>query len=162
MANYTQPKILKYSNVDIKDDRRSVTDYSSINKDLIMSYIKSYDSKYFGFKILQEGQTLEKISYDLYNTPDYWDLLLLVNEYNPLFDTTFTFDTLTEISEDKVAELDNRLFNDSLPVAIKSALKKNYYKKYSQKNEINRVLKYIKHEHINEFLREGFAKGYLT
>lgn len=162
MANYIQTKILKYTNVDIIDDKRSVVDYSSVNKDLIMTYIKSCDSKYFGFTLCQEGQTLEKISFDLYNTPDYWDLLLLVNEYDPLFDTTFTFDTLTEISEDKVAELNSSLFNDSLPVAIKLALQENYYKKYSEKNENNRVFKYIKPEYINEFLREGFAQGYLT
>lgn len=162
MANYIKTKVLNYSTVELNDDNRIVVDYSTINVNNLNIYINTRDDSIFGFKLFDEGQTLEKASYDLYGTPNYWDLLLLINRYEPLFDTVFTYDTLVSISEDKTEELNSLLFNGLLPVNIKSHIQDNYYKKYSKRNEINRVLKYIKPEHVNKFLSEGLALGYLS
>lgn len=161
MTKYFSTSLLKYTTNELNDDNKWVIDYNSIDKDLIIEYILISDPNYFSFKLIDESQTLEKISYDLYGTPDYWDLLLILNEYDPLFDTVFQFDTLIELSEDKTEELNTKLFNGLLPVNVKSALQDNYYKKYSDRNELNRVLKYIKPRYLNEFLTKGYSQGYL-
>jgi|WetSurMetagenome_2_1015567.scaffolds.fasta_scaffold436067_1 hypothetical protein len=161
MASYITTKILNYSSV-LNDDNRITVDYSSINIPLINEYIDSCDYTYFGYMPISENTTLQKISLDLYGSVSYWDLLIILNKYDPLFDTVFEFDTIMSLSEDKTEELNSELFNGLLPVNIKSAIQDNYYKKYSEKNAENRVLKYVLPEKMSEFLRNGNAQGYLA
>jgi hypothetical protein len=160
MARNFSTSLLKYT-TDEYDDNKLVINYNSINKDLITEYILISNPNYFAFKLIDEGQTLEKISYDLYGTADYWDLLLILNKYDPLFDTVLQQDTIYELSEDKTEELNTTIFNGLLPINIKSIIQDNYYKKISDRNDLNMFLKYVKPEYLNEFLVNGFSQGYL-
>jgi len=66
-----------------------VPDYFS--KDInIMEFIKTLNPLDFFVKYtVQNNITLEKISFDLYGTTDYWDILALINDIDPLVSTPY-------------------------------------------------------------------------
>ena len=51
---------------------------------------------------------IENIAYKLYNDPKYYDILMLLNQRDMLFDMVYTFDTIKDIVEEET----NNYFNE--------------------------------------------------
>lgn len=81
--------ILKYTKTEVDDF--IVSDYFSkqIN---IANFVQEYPNLFSTYKILNDDK-LENVSYQLYGTSDYWDLLLMINDMNPLFDMPYNDDS---------------------------------------------------------------------
>jgi hypothetical protein len=94
-------------NTIIKHDIREVdefkySDYTSRNFRTILTMPELSDTTYFDYLISGVDQTVEQISYELYGTADYWDLLILINDRDPLFDIPYNFDVLSELARKKI------------------------------------------------------------
>ena len=70
----------------------------------IKDVISSMNEAWFSYALVPQNATLEKISYDLYESKDYWDILLLVNERMPLFDMYYDYDIISEAGETALQE----------------------------------------------------------
>jgi len=82
--------ILKYTQDEVDDF--IVSDYFS-KKINIRDFIISHPNLFSSYKVMDD-EKLENISYQLYGTTDYWDLLLILNDINPLIDMPYNSDTI--------------------------------------------------------------------
>lgn len=81
--------ILKYNQIEVDDF--VVSDYFS-KKISISDFITSHPNLFSSYRVMDD-EKLENISYQLYGTSDYWDLLLMLNDMNPLIDMPYNSDT---------------------------------------------------------------------
>jgi hypothetical protein len=161
MANYFNQTILNYTTQTIQDDGTIVMDYKSIDKMNFMNYAFIVcDQTFFAYKYLKENDNLQKVSLDLYGTSNYWDILLLLNEYNPLLDTVFDYDTIMSSSEDLSNSYNSEFFNNNLSNKVLTQMQNSYSENLKTINENNRILRYVKPENISEFISNGRSRGY--
>ena len=60
---------------------------------------------------MMDDDKLERLSYELYGTTDYWDILLMINERNPLFHLTYNTDILINESEYLIDLYANKIYS---------------------------------------------------
>jgi len=141
--------VLKYDTISC--DSFKSQDYTSKRYKKIQEMSELSDSNYVEYINLIDEQTIEQVSYILYETPDYWDLLLIINNRDPLFGMSYNFDILNDISETKVgnylSDYSGIYKNDTF-----ERLKTIVLTLQTEKNEKNRVLKVIRPEKITDFL----------
>lgn len=82
--------ILKYTKTEVDDV--IVSDYFS-KKISIREFINLHPNLFYSYNVMDD-EKLENISYKLYGTSDYWDLLLMLNDMNPLIDMPYNSDTI--------------------------------------------------------------------
>lgn len=82
--------ILKYTKSEVDDVIAS--DYFS-KKISIYDFTKSHPNLFSSYRLMDD-EKLENVSYQLYGTTDYWDMLLMLNDMNPLFDMPYNSDTI--------------------------------------------------------------------
>jgi hypothetical protein len=126
-------------------------DYTSKRISNIRNMKELNDSAWIEYIELYDNQTIEQISFILYDTPDYWDLLLVINDKDPLFDMSYDFDILEQISEDKVQK-----YLDGYSGVYKNdtyeRLKEITLKEDQDANEMKRQLKIIKPDRLYDFM----------
>lgn len=93
------------------DDKYIVPDYFS--KDIAVYNIVTDMLPYLETYSISNGDKLERISYELYGTTDYWDILLMINERDPLFDMPFKYDIVEETVEKIIDTYQNETFTDA-------------------------------------------------
>lgn len=102
---------------------------------------------------MEDDDRLERISFHLYGTPDYWDLLSLLNENDPLFDMPYNEEILRDAIEKKVRIQQNFDYSHApLIQSVADDLKKKYTTETLQKNEDTRILTVVKPSRINDFM----------
>lgn len=82
--------ILNYNKIEVDDF--IVSDYFS-KKIHIIDFLSTHPELFVSFKVMDD-EKLENISYKLYGTSDYWDLLLMINGMDPLVDMPYNSDTI--------------------------------------------------------------------
>lgn len=103
---------------------------------------------------IEDNDKLERISYNIYGTTDYWDILLQLNDRNPLFDLPYNLDTLIDISEEFWNNYSNLLyFQSPLHSDILNKLIYEEIEIMKERNEIHRYIYIIKTTKIQEFLK---------
>jgi len=126
-------------------------DYTSKKMDKIRELKELSDADWVEYIELFDNQTIEQISFILYGSANYWDLLIVINGIDPLFDMSYDFDILEKIAENKVQK-----YLDNYAGAYKSdtydRLKSLTLNKEIVQNEINRQLKIIKPEKLYDFM----------
>ena len=141
--------ILKYPG--ISGSNFTSNDYTSKRVSNIRSMKELNDSAWIEYVELYNDQTIEQISFILYGTPDYWDLLLIINDKDPLFGMCYNFDILERLSDNKVqkylADYSGIYKNDT-----SDRLKRITLKEDQKQNEINRQLKIIKPTRLYDFI----------
>lgn len=111
---------------------------------------------------MSDDDKLERISYDIYGTPIYWDLLLQINDKVPLFEMPYSLDTIIDSSEEYWNNYSNLLyFQAPLNSVVLQALIDEEIEKMKEINEIYRIIYIIKPTKLQEFLKILRDKDYL-
>ena len=66
------------------------------SRDINIYDIYSLLKKYVVVYRITDNDNIERIAYDLYGTTDYWDILVMLNQRNPLFDMPYNYDKIEE------------------------------------------------------------------
>lgn len=137
-----------------------VKDYFSKNVDVynIFSELEEFLEQYK----MADDDKLERISYELYGDPNYWDLLLLINDKNPLLQMSYNYDVLLNDVEDKIAVYSNLIY--SHPPLTAERLAAGYdilLNKADDNNENNRFIYVVKPNQLNDVLSILKEKGYI-
>ena len=126
-------------------------DYTSKKHSKIRSLSEINNTEYIEYKELYDNQTMEQISYILYGTPDYWDLLVTINNKDPLFDMCYEFDILEKIAENRVQTY-LQDYSGTYKGDTYERLKDLMLDKTTHENEEKRSIKIIKPSKIYDFL----------
>lgn len=132
-------------------------DYTSFDFNKMQEFVKTCTEDFFSWYQAADGDKIEKISHDVYGTTKYWDILILLNDRNPLFDMSYSFDARSEIVEEKL-----NYYNDN----VKSLNNTRYQELFDEfmheldvKNELLRAVKIVEPTKITEFIRKGYEMG---
>lgn len=127
-----------------------VSDYFSLELDNIRSLY--HNPSLLEYIKLQFNDLIENIAYKLYNDPKYYDILMLLNQRDMLFDMVYTFDTIKDIVEEET----NNYFNDyqgkTSPEFLQS-YKKYKLEEYEKNNEKLNTLLVLKKDVLPEIIR---------
>lgn len=137
------------------------SDYTSRPVRRVFDLPESSDSNYIDYKVIQDNDLIEGISQDLYGSPDFWDILILINENDdPLFSMPYDYDVLTDISTSVIEKYISD-YSGVYKQATMDELKTNYLANLEKKNETESTIKIIKPEKLYDFIkivREYFIK----
>jgi predicted DNA-binding protein YlxM (UPF0122 family) len=154
---YLKNSIIDFTRQKVSD--YNISDYNSISFNNIQDFIKELDNNMFSWHQLQNNSNLEKVALDIYGNADYWDILLIINRRNPLFEFPYDFDTLSSMATEKAEKYVNTVFGVDLSAAVLEKMTESYKEKNVVNNEIYRVIKIINPSRIQEFLQLGYEKG---
>lgn len=102
---------------------------------------------------IQNNDKLERISYEIYGTTDYWDILLLLNNRDPLFEMPYDDDFIENSSTEFVNFYRNYVyFNSPLMQKRTDELYREFSEKFKENNEKYRYIKIVKPSKINDFI----------
>ena len=137
----------------IKFDTEEVGDYivsDYFSKDIDISKFFSFDESFIDVYKTETNDKLERISNELYGSPDYWDILLLLNNRDPLFDMTYNYD-IVDSNVEKMIEKFNILYSHPpLDSNISSSLGEQIKQKSEESNESLRNIYIIKPSRLSE------------
>lgn len=136
-----------------------ITDYTSVDHVKVRQFVDGLSPTMFDWYQLQNNSNLEKVALDLYGNPDYWDILVVINHRNPLFELPYDYDTITSMVENKVAAYASKVYGDELSSRSYDALVENYKTQMVKDAEVFRVIKIVKPSKIYEFLQKGYEQG---
>ena len=156
--------ILKYDYEDLGD--YIVSDYTSKKIDLynILQEMKDNNtlSEYFDIYRMMDDDKLERISYSIYGTTDYWDILLQLNDRNPLFEMSYNLDTIVDSVEIFWKKYSNNIyFQSPLNDTVLNELILAEIENMKKQNEIYRLIYIIKTSKMNEFLKILRERDYI-
>ena len=148
LLNFDTINIDDVTNVTISKTENSLNVTPSLNIQFydrnkiqkIKNVISTMNDAWFSYVLVPQNSTLEKISYDLYESKDYWDILLLVNERMPLFDMYYDYDIISEAGETALQEYENK------------RLRVKMQENYEAENENLKIIKYIKKNYLYDFI----------
>lgn len=118
----------------------------------IKDVISTMNDEWFSYVLVPQNSTLEKISYDLYESKDYWDILLLVNERMPLFDMYYDYDIISEAGETALQEYENKVYRKKILSNVRERLRVKMQENYEAENENLKIIKYIKKNYLYDFI----------
>lgn len=155
--DYNSPVYKNYK--DIKDYQ--VRDYTSLdlrfiieNKEL-SEFLNDRDNVFF--VNIDNNSLLEEISYRYYNNENYWDIILLINNLDPLFSLPFDFDLIYNLAESITDNYFSRDKYDPYSGKYTDETKNRLFnilkEKLNKENEINRTIKLLRQERIQDFLK---------
>ena len=88
----------------------SYSDYTDKDIKQILSLDVLNDPTYITYHTLQDNEKIEGVSYNLYGSTDYWDILVLINEIDPLFDMPYDFDIITNMATSNVDNYSSKVY----------------------------------------------------
>lgn len=139
--------IIKYAREEV--DEYIVSDYFS--KNIQIGDFSIYSDFITTFK-LETNDKLERVSYVLYGTADYWDILLMLNNRDPLFQMTYDYDLIDRASI-KYAQLYSETYsNGPLNEEDFNSMKDKRDVELEELNEQYRKIYVVKPQRINEFI----------
>lgn len=111
---------------------------------------------------VDNGDKIERISYELYGTTDYWDLILLINDRIPLFEMPYEYDLIENVSGKEISLYKNYVY-DNAPLTQKrtDALFDERLTELTEINESYRFIYVIKPSQITNIFALLRSKGYL-
>ena len=138
------------------DGKFNVCDYTSIDLEEVRKYINTLDKNWFEYIKVHENTTIEKVCYDYYETCDYYDLILMLNGRDMLYDMAYTSDVLIDSAEDNLKEYEFKMFGndyESVYTKTRERLKDSIEDNLNKKNLGFLYIKIIKKNYINEVKR---------
>lgn len=140
------------------DGIRFVHDYNTkdVHFDDLYDEIKDIVTVYQ----VQNGDKLERISMELYGTPDYWDILLLLNKMDPLFDMPYDDGNVLTQAEIFVNVYQNTIYmNNPLVQSRTDELRDEIVEDVIEENKKRGIIYVVKSSRMGEFLLLATAKG---
>lgn len=154
-------KILKFDTEEL--DEFIVPNYFSKKTSLYELFdltdvnIRLYLSKYK----VQDNDKLERISYELYGTTNYWDIILRLNDFDPLFDMSYDDDVILERAEYQAQSIqDDSLFKPTLLDIRKNEIISELDAELKVTNEGFRYIWVVTPDKLQEFMKIILEKGY--
>lgn len=143
VSNYFSKKIDIYTILD-----------EFISAGTLANYVQSYR--------ISDDDKLERISYDVYGSTLYWDLLLQLNDKQPLFEMPYSLDTIIDSSEEFWNNYANLIyFQAPLESEVLQMLIDEEIEKMKEQMEIYRFIYIIKPTKLQEFLKILREKDYM-
>ena len=147
-------------------DEFIVPDYTSKKVDIYNLFQEMKDNgtlaDFLEVYRIADDDKLERISYSIYGTPDYWDILLQINDRNPLFQMPYNLDTTFEIAEVVWNNYSNNVyFQSPLDSNLLQSLIDEEIERLKEKNEFYRFIYIIKTSKMNEFLKILRERDYI-
>lgn len=143
VSDYTSKKVDIYNLFQEMKDNGTLTDFLEVYR-------------------IADDDKLERISYSIYGTTDYWDILLQLNDRNPLFQMPYNLDATFEIAEAMWNNYsDNVYFQSPLDSNLLQSLIDDEIEKLKEKNEVYRFIYIIKKSKMNEFLKILRERDYI-
>lgn len=159
MAKYLTNSVINFTNRTVNN--YDVEDYFSMDFNKLSEYIDSCPSSWFDWYQIPNNSKIEKISLDIYGDANYWDILILINHRNPIFDMPYEYDTLYDLAEDRINEYINDVYvNKSLDETAKTIMIEAYKERLVAENELLRVIKIVKPTRLQTFIQGGYEQGY--
>ena len=150
--NYLKNSYNSYEFEDFGDIK--VVDYKTLNPE------KLYDIDNYNvdFKVgsMIEGQFVEVLANNLYESVDYWDFLQILNYKDKIFDNTYSIDTLNDIVDSENAEY---FYNPTHP--YQGILSEDFIEKYKQQKltekietqDFKKLWRYLPKDQFLKFVR---------
>jgi len=143
--------VLKFNYEEL--DEFIVPDYFSKETNIydLVNSIQEYVSLYK----ISDNDKLERISYEIYGTTDYWDILLLLNNRNPLFDLPYDYDTVYDNAKTFVNKYVYYIYSNALlnVGSVFQDLYNEFLNTYTNENEGYRYMLIVKPSKIGEFIK---------
>lgn len=151
--------ILNYDQEEV--DNYIVSDYFS-KKINLYDYLTSSDiSDYLSTYEIADNDKIERIAYEIYGVVDYWDILLLLNDLEPLRGLPYDFDTYTTYIDAYIKNYENDIYSNNIFSETRfDELKKEFYEVERVLTESKRYLKIIKPSKMQSFLKYIKEKGF--
>ncbi len=145
--------ILNYDTetVELEEVEVQVSDYFS--KDVQIFNIFDTLGDYLDTYQIQNNDKLERIALELYGNSNYWDILLMLNDRNPLFEIPYEYDLVEDFAEDSTNYYKNVLYSHPpLNVTRSEIIKAQILEETEINNESYRLIYIIKTEKMNDFI----------
>lgn len=130
----------------------NVYDYKSVDWNNLSLYLQNIDSSWFGEVTIQPNTNLEKVSLDLYEDPNYWDVIMLVNGMSPLMDIPFEFDVISDTTQEKLDNYENNILKRTIPEDLRLQLYQQYEDEMITENNSMLTLKYVLKDRLYDFI----------
>jgi hypothetical protein len=157
---------LKTSVIDFTNrinENTSLEDYFTFDLKGVLEFVENYKDDHFDWYLMTDDDKLERIALELYGNANYWDILLLINGKDALFDMPYNFNTISELGSnlaDKYAEhISTFLTLSDAHIAEMATI---YEEKYRRENESNRLLKIVRPEYMQTFIQRAYEEGYFV
>jgi len=127
-----------YYQSDLNENKYTIKDYSSYYYGNVRNIIQD-NFNLFEFIEISDNERLENICYNMYNSEDYSDLLVMINEANFLWMIPYDIDIQLSIAESYKAYLTKSLNNsgdEDKKEFIEEYSKNKSFKENSQKRKI--------------------------
>lgn len=132
-------------------DNISVTDYKTLDLDSLRDLLNN--KSYLKYIELKYNDLIENISYKYYKNSAYWDLLLVMNNRDALFDMVYNFDTVVDIVDEITENYFRKDYQGKVSKQFIEWYKENKKIKISNLNENNVILFILKDEILSEVIR---------
>lgn len=147
-------------------DEFIISDYFSKQIDLYSILQEFTDagtlSDYVQLYRIQDDDKIERISYDIYGTTDYWDMLVQLNDKQPLFEMPYNLDALINASSEFWKDYSEMLyFQAPLSDSVLQVLIDAEIEKMKELNEVYRFMYIIKPTKLQEFLKILRERDYI-
>lgn len=147
-------------------DEFIVSDYFSKKIDLYNILQEFADSgilsEYVQMYRISDDDKLERISYDIYGTTDYWDLLLQINDTQPLFGMPYSLDVIIDSANEYWEKYSKDVyFQPPVNSVVISALVNDEIEVSKERNESIRFIYIIKPTKLQEFLKILRERDYI-
>lgn len=132
-------------------DNISVTDYKTLDLDSLRDLLNN--KSYLKYIELKYNDLIENVSYKYYKNSAYWDLLLVMNNRDALFDMVYNFDTVVDIVDEITENYFRKDYQGKVSEQFIEWYKENKKIKISNLNENNVILFILKDEILSEVIR---------
>lgn len=161
---YIKNKVIKptdYFLCEANEGYIGVPDYRSVDLVNLRNLIDSLDSSYFAYINVSPNLNMEKLSLDIYDTPDYADLIFFVNDYSPVHDIPYDYDVITSQARDKVQQYKTKT-GKKLTEKDEQRLFEKYEAQLLEENNLKLEIKYIKPERLHDVISKAYELGILS
>lgn len=103
------------------------------------------EDKFLQIYNISDGESLEDISFVMYDDPIYYWIIIIINNINdPIYDLPLPEDTIQEIARN------NSIVDGEVDIALYST----NYDDLTEENDSKRNIKVLKREYLSKFLTE--------
>lgn len=135
----------------------NITNYNSMCLNKIKIYLQNIDKANLLYLKVDNDAKIEKICLDYYGNTDYYDLLLIINQREMVFDMAYSNDIILSAIESDIENYRNKVFKDpykDFSVLSKNNLTNVLYKEYEEKNSKLKYIKVIKADYISTVITD--------
>jgi len=148
-------EFLVYDNFEIGNFK--IKNYNSFMLSEIRNYLDSLDDNYYTYIKITDNILIEKVIFDYYDTENYYDLILFINNREMLMDMPYSYDIILNNIDKDINAYEYKVFGtlkNELSEKSKSRLIEKLNSEYIENNKKLLYIKIIKKQYINEIMRK--------